>query len=263
MTTRDVELLHAVGRLKAATTSQLASLFFRHVSAATRRIRKLFALGLITVHVVDLNAPSIVVLSPKGARLLVERGTKPDEIHVARRIEHRDAHLEAINDLRVGLVHAVRERPEVQLELFVADHDLRRTLGRSAATAPYIPDALIRLVLHGGRRLHVVVEVDLATEWSAPLTDKIRAVHEIARTQAPVYGLAYPWRPLVLVPDVARASAIARLIVAEHGGDFWALGLIDHVAADPFADRYALASDLVGPEPAFRRRLVPLAERLP
>lgn len=260
VTERDIELLHALGRMKAATTRQLASLFFRHVSAATRRIGKLFALGLLCTHCTDLNSASIVTLTAKGARLLMERGTSASELHVVRRIDHRDGHLEAINDLRVGLVHAARSRLDVTLDLFLADHDLRRTLGRAASSVAYIPDALVRLVLPRGRELHVVVEVDLGTEWSTPLTEKIRTVHDIARTQAPVYGLAFPWRPVVLAPDLARAVAIARLITAEHGETFWALGLIDHVAADPCGDRYALASDLVGDSPAFRRRLVPLAE---
>ncbi len=265
ITERDHELLHAIGRMKHATTNQIAALFFGHVTAATRRIAKLFALGLLAVHCQDLNAPNLITLTAKGEKLLVSRGAARSELHIARRVERRDDHLRVVNDLRVGLVLAGRTRPDVRLDLYLADHDLRRTLGRAARTAEYIPDAIVRLVPAAGRALHLVVEVDLGTEWKAHLVAKVRAVHELASAHAPVYGLAFPWRPLVLAPSIARARAIARVIGEEHGGDFWALGLIERVTADPYGASYALARDLVGSEAdvdPFRRRLVPPPEEV-
>ncbi|MCB9637090.1 MAG: replication-relaxation family protein [Sandaracinus sp.] len=250
--------------MKHATTNQLAALFFGHVTAATRRIAKLFALGLLAVHCLDLNAPNLITLTPRGEKHLVGRGAARSELHVARRVDRIDEHLRVVNDLRVGLVLAARTRSDLSLDLYLADHDLRRTLGRAARTAEYIPDALVRLVLATGRVLHLVVEVDLGTEWRAHLVAKVRTVHELAGQHAPAYGLAFPWRPLVLAPTYTRARAIARLIGEEHGGDFWALGLIEGVTNDPFGATYALARDLVadGDADPFRRRLVPPPEEV-
>ena len=263
VTARDLEMLHAVGRMRVATTGQVARLFFRHASAATRRIAKLFALGLVIVACVDLNRENLVALTRKGLALLVAEGAAEGELHLMRRIERHDRHLEAINDLRVGLVIAARARPVARLDTFLADHDLRRTLGRAATHAPYIPDALVRLELGSSKTVHIVWEVDLGSEWSAHLRDKIARVHDLAHSGEPLYGLPFPWRPVFLVADGKRAQQIARLVVDAGGGDFWAIGLLATVSADPFGAVYALARDLAGGDrgaaPGFTRRLVPMS----
>ena len=265
LVSRDYEALHAVGRMRIATSKQLVTAgFFGHPSAASRRIAKLAALGFAGVHCPEMNGPNCVTLTVRGLALLVGRGAAPNELHVARGVVHRDRHLEAINDFRVGLVRAARARNELTLDLFLADHDLRRALGRAARHAAYVPDALVRLRLPAGRELRLAVELDLGSEWSAHLASKAHATLELARAQAPLYGLASPWRPLVLAPTAARLRAIARVFDETGAGALWIGALIAEATARPFDAVFALASELAAATPGaplpLTRRLVPARE---
>jgi hypothetical protein len=69
---RDHQILHAVGRMKFATTTQLTALFFGHPATCSRRLAKLVSLKLLNVFVPHLNAENVYALSPRGLESLLE-----------------------------------------------------------------------------------------------------------------------------------------------------------------------------------------------
>ncbi len=69
---RDVEILYAVGRMKFATTTQLAALFFGHRATCSRRLAKLTSLQMLNVFVPHLNVENLYGLSRRGFDWLLE-----------------------------------------------------------------------------------------------------------------------------------------------------------------------------------------------
>lgn len=240
VTERDLEILRAVGRMKVATTEQLRRLFFADPSTASRRLAKLAALRLLTVTVADLNRPNLYVLTETGRELVVDAGVEAEDLHVARPVPRIDPHLLALNDLRIALTLAARSRSGVEVTRFVADHDLRRADGASA----YIPDALVVLEEDGAAPVHLVVEVDLGGERASQFAPKIETTVALARAGRGVWGLAPPWRPLLLTPSPTRLRALCAQIVRAGGGELWIGGLLDDVLADPLGRVLATASML-------------------
>lgn len=245
VTARDHDLLRAVGRMKAATTDQLRALFFGDPSTASRRLAKLVALKLLAVAVADMNSPNVYVLGEAGRELLVDVGIDAEDLHVARSVPRIDPHLRWLNDLRVALTVASRSRADVSVPLFLADHDLRRADGASA----YIPDALVAIEEDGAEPVRLVVEVDLGGERARQFSAKIETTVALARAGRPVWGLPYPWRPLVLAPSSARLKVLCGQVARAGGGDLWIGGLLDAVAADPLGSVFATAA-MVAATPA-------------
>src|SRR5437868_3898344 len=104
LTERDLRILHAVGRMKFARTSQLALLFFGDLSTCTRRLAKLVALGHLAAYAPHPNEENLYGLHPRGRDVLVESGVNPADLHLGRRPTRPDlGHLLAINDVRVAL----------------------------------------------------------------------------------------------------------------------------------------------------------------
>jgi DNA-binding MarR family transcriptional regulator len=256
VTERDQDLLRAVGRMKVASTEQLRKLFFADPSTASRRLSKLTALRLLTATVADLNRPNLYVLTEKGRDLLVELGIESADLHVARPVPRIDPHLMALNDLRLALTLASRSRSGVAVTRFVADHDLRRVDG----TSPYIPDVLIEIEEEGAAPVHLVAEIDLGGERAAQFAPKIETTVTLARSGRAVWGLTWPWRPVVLVQTPSRLRTLAQAIVRGGGGELWIGGLLDRVLADPFGSVFATASMVektpAGSELTFPGRLV-------
>ncbi len=238
VTERDLDILRAVGRMKVATTEQLRKLFFADPSTASRRLSKLSAMRLLTATVADLNRPNLYVLTEAGRDLLVEVGVEAEDLHVARPVPRIDPHLTALNDLRLALTIASRSRSGVEVTRFVADHDLRRVDG----TSPYIPDALVVIEVEGAAAVRLVVEIDRGGERAAQFAPKIETTVALARAGRAVWGLAAPWRPVLLVPTASRLRTLASGIVRGGGGELWIGGLIDMVVADPFGPIFATAS---------------------
>lgn len=242
VTERDLELLRALGRMRLATTSQIRRLFFTGRTATTRRLEKLHALGLLRVHLLELNAENLYGLSPKGRTLLVAEGMSAEELHVQRSIVRPDAHLVALNDVRVALVLAIRARPDVQVEFFYADHDLKRQALLEARKIPrYLPDALIRIVPEGAEPVSLVIELDLGTEHRAQFAPKVTTTVDHARRGAPLWGLSN-FRPLLLAEGTERLRYLAEVIVKGGGGDLWLLADLENFLRSPFGAVLASAS---------------------
>ena len=263
VTERDLELLRALGRMRLATTSQIKRLFFaeenegswpragaasatgaanssaRHprpkgYTATTKRLAKLNSLGLLRVHVLDLNTENLYGLTEKGRTLLVAEGMSADELHVQRSILREDAHLVAVNDVRVALVLALRSRPDVRVEFFFADHDLKRQVLQEHRKLPrYLPDALIQIVPAGAESLSLVLELDLGSEHRKQFAPKVVTTVEHARAGRPLWGLPR-FRPLLLAEGESRLRYLAEVIVKGGGGELWLLADLENFLRSPF-----------------------------
>lgn len=234
VTNRDLELLRGLGRMRIASTSQLRRLFIPGRTAATRRLATLHGLGLVRVHVVGgLNSENLYSLAPAGLRLLIEEGAVADELHVQRSLLRPDPHTVAVNDLRIALVLATRERPDVRVGFFAADHDLKRQVAREKRKLPaYVPDALIQLAFPGGV-LGLVAELDRGTEHRAQFQPKVTATVDAWRRGAAIWGLQ-PFRPLLVAETEARLRFLAEIIVRGGGGQLWLVAEKTHFEAAPF-----------------------------
>ncbi|MEW5852421.1 MAG: replication-relaxation family protein [Myxococcota bacterium] len=229
LTERDLELLYAVGRMRAAITSQLC-VYFGDRSVASRRLRALFAAKLLHVTVPALNGENVYVLTKRGGDALLDAGFETADLHVGPP-PSRDAdlrHLLEINWVRVAVLRAVKRMGSATVTLFRADLDLRRALGVGRATI--LPDALVEVVVPAGP-IRLVVEVDLGTETGRVLAAKAAAIRDILIQGAPCYDLAAPWTPLLLAPSERRLQSLA---VALHGllPDRWRAGTLDLLRGD-------------------------------
>jgi hypothetical protein len=139
LTPRDLELLQATGRLRFATTAQLARLVFNgSVWAARKRLRRLLDAGLIRCWVPRLEAPNIYALAPGGARVL-GADTDGESWPAPRGLDRRLEHLLAVNSLRVALA-ATLDAESAQIDWWRSDMELA---GRGANRA--VPDGLFRV----------------------------------------------------------------------------------------------------------------------
>lgn len=265
LTSRDYEILYAIGRMKVATTAQLRTLFFNGGKTTTvRRLAKLFAMKCIATHVLSLNDTAYYTLTARGRDLLDAQhrdGDDVDDLHVVARLDRVDHHLVALNDIRVGLALAARRRPDVEVAFFLADHDLRAHAAREGRTSPgYIPDALVELVVAGGGRQGLVVEYDAGTEHARQFAPKVETLRTLFERGLPVWGLQN-WRPVVVAETPARLRTLASVIVAGGGGDLWVAALQARLVADPFGPVFATAASVAATPPAltpaFGGRLVP------
>ncbi|MFO0617256.1 MAG: replication-relaxation family protein [Polyangiaceae bacterium] len=243
VTPRDREIVHAVARMSLATTDQIVRLFFSDQSTASRRLAKLVALRLLDVKVCGQTDPNIYTVGAKGRALLEEDEVDALEIHRGKVGRHLDLHLRALNDFRVELVRGARDRPDVRLELFRSDLDLRRLAG--ASVPPYIPDALVELEVDSGR-LALFVEIDTGTEGRSVFASKARWTAEAWRSGSRVWGIAPgAWRPVVFVPTPGRARALSLAICEHDAGDLWLVaetGRLVEVGA--FGPLFATATDV-------------------
>src|SRR5712691_35032 len=96
ITSRDLELLEAVGKLRFTTTSQLARLYFHSRSGANKRLRKLLDAGLVKVWVRQLTEEKVYSLTREGLETLDASG-----ISVPRELDGNLGHLLMLNEVRI------------------------------------------------------------------------------------------------------------------------------------------------------------------
>lgn len=231
LTERDIELLTFVGRSRIATTEALAVAFFGDRSTCSRLLARLSGAGLLRVHVEHLNAPNIYYLSERAAELLVGEGVDEDALHVGRLPKHEALeHLRHLAELRAAFLAAVRLHEELTLDLFLADHDLRRM---AAGKVPsYVPDALVKVSSRADSQLRLAIEVDLAHQSARYIAEtKGRATHALSGSGAPLWGLP-TFRPLFLAPTAARLRTVAQALAGEHCADLWWGTTFDRLATE-------------------------------
>jgi hypothetical protein len=169
----------------------------------------------------------------------------PNDLHVARRVRRSDLpHLVALNEFRVALVLASRMRPGVRVDLFLADHDLRRLAGKDKPV--YIPDALVRLTTPEGS-FGYVIEIDTGTESRRYVASrKVKVVEKLLRSGKPCWGLI-PWRPVFITTTERRLRSIAETFVRAGAGSVWLASTFHTIRTqDALGTSFLTMSDLVG-----------------
>jgi hypothetical protein len=249
VTSRDRAVLRAIAKMKRASLRQVRQLFFGADRTAARRMAALFAGGYVEVRVAALHEPNLISITPKGRALLIATATaEEDEIHLGGPLRADHRHVIAINDVRVDLVLACRSRTDVFLNLFLADHDLRRAAGRSVP--PYVPDALVRLMVGESEprvERGVVLEVDRGFESPRYICQsKIRILLALWQAGAACWGLAN-WRPLLLAPR-KRLRTLARPACEAGAAELLLLGDLGALSPDSVLASYATAGEVTRAE---------------
>lgn len=219
LTARDVELLTTVGKLRVATTRQLAALFFGDPSTASRRLAVLLGMGLLGVTVQDLSRPNAYVLTRKGQDELVRAGVDPDDLFMAR-IDRRTAldHVVAQGDLHVALTLELADRG-VAPDALTFDHEIRRLLGPTGT--PLVPDLFVACRGADQVTRAVAWEIDMAEESAGYFgRTKGDASRALQAAKVPFFG-AHAWRPVVVAPSAARLRHLGRALVEAGVGSLW------------------------------------------
>src|SRR5437867_4473340 len=186
LTDRDLWILEAVGKMRFATTTQLARLHFDGSRwASNKRLRRLLDAGLLRVWIRDLAQDNVYSLAPRGARLLRDdRGDTAEESWVTPRgLDGNLDHLLAINQVRIELALSV---PSVKGEIawWRSDWELRAQ-GRERV----IPDALFRIQWQELGEQTFALEVDNRTNSSRSFLRKILGYSAALQSRG-LYGMS-------------------------------------------------------------------------
>ncbi len=206
---RDARVLHAIGKRKITTTTQLVP-FFPTAASCARRLAKLMSLGLVMVHAPNRAEHNRYTLTHRGRDWLVGQGFDPDELHVSQVLPPANTlvHLLGIAEFHAALMRSVQRHPAVTLEVFEADHALRRAGG--ARVPGYIPDAAALLTCIGGQ-FGVALELDTGLEATRHLVGKAKVVDALQEANAACWGMT-PWLPLLVAPKGRRLASLERVI---------------------------------------------------
>jgi hypothetical protein len=204
---RDRDLLRALGRLRAARTSDLRHLCFDGVRADTgsARLRKLLDGGVLHVSSPSVSAENIYTLSLLGRRLVELEGgavwSRPRPP-----LEHH------FGIVRTWVQLATLPTPW-RLVRGLPDWELRRET--ALLRLPLVPD-LFALLQYRDATLALAIEVDLATESARTLRAKLRAYRRLLSDD----GL-YGWRDFGLgfaLHQAGRSDRIHALLNEEWPG---------------------------------------------
>jgi hypothetical protein len=209
---RDIEVIHALARLRIAPTRDIAELCFPGVrrDTVTARLRLLFDSGYVDVSAPDRTAESLYSLGSRGRALLRAAGET-----IAPVPRGGLAHHLGIVRTWVGVASAAI--PGIRLEVARPDWELRSDFG--ARGLAVVPDLLAVLSV-GEARVALAVEVDLATEPINVIRDKVRAYVELLAAPSGLFG----WRDFGLalaLADGQRRESFERLLDQEWDG--WSL----------------------------------------
>lgn len=211
--TRDEALLRALGRFRAARSTDLTRLFFAGTSRerGSQRLRRLFDGQFLDLRVGRLSEENVYSLGPRGRRWAEEHGIPAGRIP-AGGLEH---HL-AIVGCWSRLAAALAASSDLRLLRFQADWEVRREFGPSL---PVIPDALIKVAVGKAGQLRLALEVDLGTESLKAIREKLAGYAELRAAAAEL--LDWPDFMLVVVASAGcerRHQNLAETARAEWPG---------------------------------------------
>ena len=218
---RDLDILTTVGRMGCATTEHVTRLWFGDPSTGSRRLAKLVAARFLRVHLGRLDEPNGYVLTERGVEVLERHDVDVATLHRSKVGRSLDAHLRALNDVRVEFVLAERAGL-FRVEAFHADLDLRRAV--SGKMPRYLPDAIVEITPCRGEPLALFVEIDLGTESATTFASKVRVTVEADADGAELWGvMPGSWIPVAIAPTPGRVRSLARAIMGAGGSDLWYL----------------------------------------
>ncbi len=156
--------MQGLDKLRSATTSHLAELYFKGSrSAANKRLRKLLDLDLVHVTIRRLDAENVYAVSPKGRRELSNDGQEsPRRIRRPTQLEH----VLLINTVRVTLATGLEDIGG-ELAGWQSDWELRN-FGRSL-----VPDAVFSIRWDEAPAVEYTLEVDNETRSPQAFLQKI------------------------------------------------------------------------------------------
>ena len=212
-------LLRSLNRFRMARTTDLISLFFPSVrrDTANGRLRRLFDAGYLDVRVADRTDDNLYSLGPRGRDWIREQGAT-----VGFRPRGQIAHHLAIVQAWTELAAWSSSFSDLDLRLFRPDWELRPHL---TGVSPLVPDALVELQFRpanqDARLLRLAVEVDLGTERTAILRDKIAKYRAVLATPGGLLGWTSFGLAVVLGDYSPRhQSSIARILDESWGNDW-------------------------------------------
>jgi hypothetical protein len=157
LTKRDPWILEDLGKMRFATTGQLARLHFRGSrSAANKRLRRLFDGGLLRAWVPRLDGENIYALTPRGARAIGEPGPNNSGWPTPRGLDGNLEHLLALGSVRVALAVTLGESG-TELSSWRSYWELEPHFNE-----PVIPDALFQVRSRSGHAIFAL-ELDRTT----------------------------------------------------------------------------------------------------
>lgn len=208
---RELEALDFIADAQPIATAAYQEFLGVSVFVARRSLRKLRNLGLVTVFITALEAPSHFALTKRGAVLIAETLNRPIEaVRVVRGISklplrHHDGGVQ----LAATLYRASRRGSACTLDAFQFECAIRRTLKVGASAQ--VPDAVAVLKDGAGHRLAWAIEIDLATESPAYVAlRKGKPYAELKAQGAPLLTVS-DWRVVCIVPTEQR---LKRLVAA-------------------------------------------------
>src|SRR5262245_5005301 len=188
LTERDLWILEASAKMRFATTSQLAALFFEGSRwSANKRLRKLLDSGLLNVWVRSLTEENIYSITKRGlAAIEDENFTLSYETKTLRGLDENLNHLLAINDIRTSLVMTL-PKAGGEIAWWRSDWELR-----SHGRERIIPDGLFLIEWQGLKEQPYALEVDNNTRSSRNFMKKILTYASLQFRGKGLYGVTDP-----------------------------------------------------------------------
>lgn len=209
VTTRDLLVLQFVAKAQPVATHHLQALMECTLAIARRVGRRLRDLGLLHVHVPDVNGPNYFTLAGSAPPILARVFDRdPSEFPASRAIgKFNLPHHGGVVDVYAALQVATARSHRLRLLAFHFECDLRRTAGNPHGVQ--FPDAAALFEEAGGVRFAVAFEVDLGTENpSYVATTKAVPYAELARSGEPLLG-ERTWRVCCTAPTQRRLNRLA------------------------------------------------------
>lgn len=252
LTDRDREVVKALVRFRYLRTGQIHRLVFAPnagLQMTRRRLRFLSAPEFAYLQKVDffvsgatVRPESAFFLGPQGIALLGELGIPEPSYALDRssRVRHRFLeHALALSEFRLQLELTLRTIPELELQRFVADFEVKEHLRNATSKERYklyhaFPDGPRRLVVYpdalvilrhtatDARRLYFL-EIDRGTEGSEVIRDKAAGYHLYReRDIQKKFGDLPRFRVLLLAPSPKHADRLQRMLGGCKGEElFW------------------------------------------
>jgi len=205
ITSRDLELLEAVGKLRFTTTSQLARLYFHSRSGANKRLRKLLDSGLVKVWVRQLTEENVYSLTREGLETLDASG-----ISVPRELDGNLGHLLMLNEVRIRFAFGL-EAIGGSLAWWRSEWDLR-----AHGKERIIPDAFFAVSWEEAEQIFAL-EVENQTSYPQGILRKLLGY----RATPELYGVGR-YRILIVGRDPPTLDRYRRgVLAAGIGKDAW------------------------------------------
>jgi hypothetical protein len=232
ITSRDLEILEAVAKLRFTTTAQLARLYFGSRSGANKRLRKLLDGGLLKVWLRQLAEENVYSLTRHGLRTLNASGIK-----VPRELDGNLEHLLMLNEVRIRFALGL-ETIGGGLAWWRSEWDLR-----AHGKERIIPDALFAVNWEGTEQIFAL-EVENQTSYPQGILRKLlgyRATPELYGTKhyrILIVGRHSPtlarYRQGVRAAGIGKDSWFACLEdIGDFREDIWEAGNDEHTYSFP------------------------------